>query len=85
VDDTPPHRFITNIVAEKGSAFGGRWVYSLSPMPSGTTLRVTEEGWIGPPPFRVMATMGGLHRTIDGMLGALAKRFGEDMKPTHVK
>jgi uncharacterized protein YndB with AHSA1/START domain len=85
VDDTPPRGFVTNIVAEKGAAFGGRWVYTLTPTASGTTLRVSEEGWIGPPPFRVMATLGGLHRTIDGMLGALAKHFGEDAKPVHAK
>jgi uncharacterized protein YndB with AHSA1/START domain len=82
-DDAPPHRFTTRIVEEKGAPFGGIWRYVISATAQGTTLAITEEGWVGPPPFRVMATLMGMHRTMDGMLVALGKRFGEDVKPVH--
>ncbi len=82
-DDRPPHGFVTNIVQEKGAPFGGKWIYALTEVSGVTTLRVSEDGWIGPPPFRVMAKVMGLHRTIDGMLVALARKFGEDAKPVH--
>jgi hypothetical protein len=82
-NESAPTRFTTKIVEEKGAAFGGQWHYVLAEVPGGTKLSISEDGWIGPPPFRVMATLGGLHRTIDGMLVALGRRFGEDVKPVH--
>lgn len=83
VDATPPTRITTKIVEEKGAPFGGVWVYALSPSNGGTTVTITENGWIGPPPFRVISKLTGMNRTLDGMLVALGKRFGEDVKPVH--
>lgn len=82
-EDSPPHGFTTHIVAEKGAAFGGKWVYELTSVPGGTTVSISEDGWIGPPPFRVMATVMGLHRTLDGVLVSLGKHFGEQVTPLH--
>lgn len=82
-DDTPPRGFTTRIVEEKGAPFGGVWVYALSAAPAGTVVTITENGWIGPPPFRVMAKLTGMNRTLDSMLKALAKRFGEEVTPVH--
>jgi uncharacterized protein YndB with AHSA1/START domain len=82
-EQSPPHGFTTHIVEEKGAPFGGKWVYKLTPVPGGTTVAISEDGWIGPPPFRVMATAMGLHRTLDGMLVALGKHFGEQVTPVH--
>jgi uncharacterized protein YndB with AHSA1/START domain len=82
-DDAPPRGFTTRIVEEKGAAFGGKWIYVLEPTNGGTTVRISEDGWIGPAPFRVMAKLGGLHRTIDGVLVALGRKFGEEVKPVH--
>jgi uncharacterized protein YndB with AHSA1/START domain len=83
VDAAPPRGFTTRIVEDKGAPFGGEWVYALSPSKGGTTVTVTENGWIGPPPFRVIAQLMGLHRTMDGMLVALGTHFGENVKPAH--
>ena len=83
VNDAPPNGFTTNIVHEKGAPFGGSWIYALAPAPGGTVVSITEKGWIGPPPFRVMARLFGVHATMDGMLTALSRRFGESAAPTH--
>jgi hypothetical protein len=86
VEATPPSRLVTRVVEEKGAPFGGTWIYALTPAAAGgTTVRITEAGWIGPPPFRVMGRVFGLHATIDGLLVALGKRFGEAVEPTHVQ
>lgn len=83
VDDTPPAGFTTKIVEEKGAAFGGVWRYRFTAVPGGTTVTVTEDGWIGPPPFRVIATLRGLHQSMDAVLVSLAKHYGESVKPVH--
>jgi len=83
VNVTPPTGFTTKIVEEKGALFGGEWVYALRPEMGGTTITIAENGWIGPPPFRVVMKLMGAHRTMDGMLAALAKRFGESVTPVH--
>ena len=82
-EDMPPNGFTTHIVAEKGAPFGGKWIYRLTAVPGGTKVAITEEGWIGPPPFRVMATVMGLNRTLDSMLMSLSKHFGEQETPEH--
>jgi uncharacterized protein YndB with AHSA1/START domain len=83
VDVQPPAGFRTKIVEEKGAPFGGEWVYTLTPANGGTTITVTENGWIGPPPFRVVMKLMGEHRTLDGMLTALGKHYGETVTPIH--
>jgi uncharacterized protein YndB with AHSA1/START domain len=82
-EDSPPNGFTTYIVEEKGAPFGGKWIYKFSSGPGGTTVSISEDGWIGPPPFRVVASIMGLHRTLDSMLAALAKHFGEQVTPVH--
>jgi uncharacterized protein YndB with AHSA1/START domain len=85
VAESVPGRLLrTTIDAPPGAAFGGSWIYELKPAPEGTELRVTEEGWIGNPLFRVMARVMGYHRTLDSYLTALARRFGEPAIPEHV-
>jgi uncharacterized membrane protein len=83
IDESAPHRFTTRIVEEKGAPFGGAWIYEFAPAGQGTTVSITEKGWIGPPPFRVIATARGLHQSMDAQLASLAKHYGEDVKPTH--
>ena len=84
VDEVPPLRLVTRIVEEKGAVFGGTWTYMLTQSASGgTVVSVTEQGWIGPPPFRVIQSVMGMHGTLDGMLTALGKHFGESVTPAH--
>jgi uncharacterized protein YndB with AHSA1/START domain len=75
---------VTTIDAPPGSAFGGTWTYRLAAADGGTRLTLTEAGWIANPLFRVMAHVGGLHRTVDSYLVALGARLGEAVTPEHL-
>jgi uncharacterized protein YndB with AHSA1/START domain len=52
-EEIPPRRLVTRI--ETPGPFGGRWVYDLSPAAGGTTLQITEEGWVSNVLFRFLA------------------------------
>jgi uncharacterized protein YndB with AHSA1/START domain len=84
-ESDPPRRLVTNVKSPPGAAFGGRWVYEVSPSDSGSTVTVAEEGWIGPAPFRLMSKVTGYHKSIDQYLTALGRHFGESVKPEHVQ
>jgi len=80
----PPTRLETLIVTGPGAPFGGTWTYQLAPADSGTTLTITEDGWVANPIFRVVMRVMGPYQTLDSYLGALARRFGESTAPVHV-
>ena len=81
----PPRRLVTRIDADEKAAFGGTWTYTLTPAGGGTTVNIVEDGYVSNPVFRVMMTLMGKHRTLDGYLNALADKFDEPVKPEHVK
>jgi len=84
--ETRPTELITTIDAPPDGAFGGRWIYRIGPTAEGgSRVSVTEDGWIRNPFFRVMANVTGLHRTLDGYLTALGRRFGEEVTPVHLR
>ncbi len=83
-ESVPQRRMRTVIDAEPGAAFGGTWIYELQPAGEGTGVTITEDGWIANPFFRVFGRLMGHHRTIDGYLTALARRFAESAVPTHL-
>ncbi len=84
VEETPPTRAVTAIVAQEGAPFGGRWTYEVAATPGGSRVAITEDGWIANPVFRFMANVFfGMHGTMDGYLVALGRRFGEDVQPEH--
>ena len=83
-ESMPRERLRTTIDTAPGAAFGGSWIYELKPAPEGTELRLTEEGWISNPLFRVITRVMGYHRTLDGYLAALSRHFGESARPEHV-
>jgi uncharacterized protein YndB with AHSA1/START domain len=88
VQEEAPRSFATRILTPSDStAFGGRWTYELEPQPGGgaTRVRVTEDGWIGPWPFRTLAWGFGYHEAIDRCLGGLASHFGQPVDPIHVE
>ncbi len=84
VEDEPPARMVTEIDAAEDAAFGGRWIYELTAVEGGTRVRVTEDGWVANPLFRVMLALGGMHGTLDRYLKALGRHFGETVTPAHV-
>ena len=83
-ESTPPARLVTRIDAAPDAVFGGRWVHELAPDGAGTTVTVTEEGWVGNPLFRLMSKVGGQHGSIDGYLTALGKKLGVEIQPRHL-
>jgi uncharacterized protein YndB with AHSA1/START domain len=83
-ESTPPSRLVMRIDASADATFGGIWTYEISPAAGGSMVTVTEAGYVNNPLFRTMMKVMGVHKTADGYLAALAKKFGETVKPEHV-
>jgi uncharacterized protein YndB with AHSA1/START domain len=84
MESVPPRRLVTQIDTSGGGSFGGTWTYELAPDSGGTTISVTEAGWVGNPIFRFLSRfVFGYYGTLDGYLKALGKRFGEEVRPVH--
>ena len=80
----PGRRFRTVIENGRETGFEGTWTYELVPAATGTELRLTEQGSVANPFFRVLARLGGHHATIDSYLAALARRLGSTATPEHL-
>ena len=77
LDSQPPHRLVTR-VAETEKAFGGTWTIAIAAIPDGSTLTITEDGWVANPIFRFVSRLViGHHATIDGVLTQVAKALNE--------
>lgn len=75
VESVPPKRLVRRVVGEKD--FGGTWTSDIESSPGGSTLTITENGEIYNAFFRFVSRyIIGHHRTIDGTMAALRKRFG---------
>jgi hypothetical protein len=77
----PPRLLKTLIVGD--APFGGSWTTKIEAVPIGSTITVTEHGWVSNPIFRVISRLMGHHRTMDDYLKALGSRFGEQVSPQH--
>ena len=93
VESDPPRRLVSRVKdAEK--MFGGTWTVAIAPVDASTssgqalstgsgqagcTITITEEGWVANPVFRFVSRyVMGHHATMDAMLRAVAKNFGEE-------
>jgi len=73
----PPSRLVVRI-ADPKLPFGGTWTYEITPLSSGSSLRIREDGEIYNPLFRFLARFFfGYTGTIDAYLKSMAKKFGE--------
>jgi len=82
VESDPPRRQVTR-VKDTEKMFGGTWTITITPSPTGSTLTITEDGWVGNPIFRFVSRyVMGHHATMDGMLKEVAKKFGEQPELT---
>jgi len=82
VESYPPRRQVTR-VKDTEKMFGGTWTITITPSPTGSTLTITEDGWVGNPIFRFVSRyVMGHHATMDGMLKDVAKKFGEQPELT---
>jgi hypothetical protein len=78
VESDPPRRQVTR-VKDTEKMFGGTWTIAITPTPTGGTVTITEDGWVGNPIFRFVSRfVMGHHATMDGMLKEIAKKFGEE-------
>lgn len=81
----PPRRVVMTILNLSQENFGGRSVYDVRLTTAGTEVTVTEEGWIDPPFYRVIAKVRGLHRTQTSFLASLGAHFGETVTPRRAR
>jgi hypothetical protein len=78
LDSRPPNRLVTR-VTEKEKNFGGTWTIDFAPVDGGSTVTVTEDGWVANPVFRFVSRLIiGHHATMDGMLKQVAKTLNEE-------
>lgn len=77
-------RLVTTILNDDQQDWGGKWTYEFKREGGVTEVRITEEGWVDPPLYRVlMKVRGGPHRSLDSYLRSLAAHFGETVSPRH--
>ena len=83
LEQIPPSRFVRRIVDEE--MFGGTWTIALTPAGSGTTITVTEDGWVANPLFRLISKyIIGHESTMTAYLHDLAASFGETSEPANM-
>ena len=76
VERSEPPRLLVGRIADPSLPFGGTWTYEITPTPEGCALRITENGEIYNPIFRVMARfVFGYEGTIASYLEAAKKRL----------
>ena len=81
IAEDPPNRFVTRILNDDQQDFGGTWAYTVRRSESGTEVRITEDGWVATPFFRVIAKLRGQRRTMNSYLASLGAHFGETVTP----
>ena len=77
VEQDPPRRLVTR-VKETEKMFGGTWTCVIAPGADGSTLTITEDGWVANPFFRFMSRFViGHHATMDSVLKDVAAQLTE--------
>lgn len=79
VEAVPPRLYKVRI-ADEDLPFGGTWTWEITPTADGSTCRITEDGEVYNPIFRFVGRlMIGYTKTIETNLGALGKKFNEQV------
>lgn len=77
IESIPPRKLVTKI-ADPNQPFGGTWTFAIAPAASGSTLTITEEGWVSNPIFRFVSRfVMGHHYTMDTYLKNVAKALNQ--------
>jgi hypothetical protein len=72
----PPRRLVRGMASDL--PFGGTWTFDIAPAADGSTLRITENGYVTNPIFRFVARFViGYTSEMDKYLTGLAQHFGE--------
>jgi hypothetical protein len=78
IEAQPTGRLVLRI-ADPKLPFGGTWTYTVKAEPDGSTLTITEDGFVSNPIFRFMSRfVFGHYQTIDTYLANVAKKFNEE-------
>jgi uncharacterized protein YndB with AHSA1/START domain len=73
-----PPRKLVNRIGGDNLPFGGTWTFDVTPTSDGSTLRITENGYVTNPVFRFVARfVMGYTSEMDKYLTGLAQHFGE--------
>ncbi|HKW79119.1 MAG TPA: hypothetical protein VJQ09_08445 [Candidatus Limnocylindria bacterium] len=76
VESVPPKLLVRKVVGDRD--FGGTWTCEIAATADGSTLTITERGYVYNPFFRFVSRyVIGHYRSIDGVMAALRERFGE--------
>src|SRR5213078_4249405 len=54
LESGPPLRLVTR-VKESETQFGGTWTIDIAPADGGSTVTITEDGWVANPVFRFIS------------------------------
>jgi len=81
-EEIPNQRLVTRIL-DTDLGYSGKWTYALASEGTGTRVTITEDGEVSNVMFRFMSKyVFGQSATMDTYLTSLAKRFGEDVRPS---
>jgi hypothetical protein len=73
-----PPRKLVNRIGGKNLPFGGTWTFEVTPTADGSTLRITENGYVTNPIFRFVGRFFiGYTSEMEKYLTGLARHFGE--------
>lgn len=79
VEREEPPRLLVLRIADDDLPYGGTWTFRTAPEGAGSTLTVTEDGFVSNPLFRALARfVFGNHATMERYLAALAGELGEE-------
>jgi len=73
----PPKKLV-NRIGGNDLPFGGTWTFDVTPTPDGSTLRITENGYVTNPIFRFVGRFFiGYSSEMEKYLTGLSQHFGE--------
>jgi hypothetical protein len=74
VESDPPRRLVTRVTAAEKN-FGGTWTITIDPASDGSTLTITEAGWVANPIFRFVSRfVMGHYASIDSVLRGVSQK-----------
>jgi len=86
VETSEPPRKLVLCIADDSLPYGGTWTFALAPVASGTALSITEDGFVEPALFRLLARFAfGHHATLETYLADLAQELGESVTVERVE
>jgi uncharacterized protein YndB with AHSA1/START domain len=84
VSQDPPRRQVVRVV-DDNQPFGGTWTWDLTPAGAGTSLTITEAGFVKNAIFRAMGLIFfSPYSTLETYLRSLARTLGETSEPRRV-